>query len=133
MKNYKKASLDSSFYGDPSIVNYHGCDLDTTAGGINKTTGAFTAKKKGIYRFNFQAHVFSGQNACVDIMKGSQGLARMCNNNMSSDSYNTMSNSVITAMEVGEQVHVYLIAGGNIMYSTPDKFIMFEGFFLAPF
>ena len=124
--------LHSSLAGDKT-VDYQGCDVDTTEGGINATTGAFTAKKKGIYRFHFQARVNYRQTGYVDIMKGSAPLARMGNVNTNSQSSNTMSCGVVTTMEVGEQVHVQLIQDSySNIYSDAAKFIVFEGFLLAP-
>ena len=132
MKYNNKILPHFSLTGD-KIVDYQGCDVDTTQGGLNLTTGVFTAIKKGLYRFHFHARVQAGKKAYANIMKGSTKLAAMGNTNINSKSHNTMSNAVITTMEVGEQVHVRLCCGPNFkIYSDRDKYVVFEGFFLAP-
>jgi len=66
----------------------------------------------------------------IFVVEGSTTLSTMGDQGNKDSAYSTMSNSVITEMEVGEQVHVQL-SSGNI-HTNSNKFIVFEGFFLGP-
>merc|ERR1711862_478049 len=123
---YRTSSLSGS-----NIVNYQGCDVDTTEGAMDKDTGKFKAKKSGLYRIHFHAYINTGKSAYLDIMKGSTRIARM-GEGQRSDTYGTVSNSVIVRMEENEEVYVDLFNSSYEIYSNGNKWIVFEGFFLAP-
>ena len=114
------------------IVDYQGCNVDHTEGSMDRTTGKFTAKKRGLYRFHFHTMVHSNKNAYVSIKKGLTVLCTMGDYGNKDSTESTMSNSVITEMEVGEQVYVDLPSSGHDIYSSSNKYIVFEGFFLGP-
>ena len=103
--------------------------MDNTDGAIDKNTGLFTAKKRGLYRFHFHARATSGTNAYLRIMKGSTILTTMCDKG---ESQTSMSGSVITRLEVGEEVHLKMLHSQDMIYSDATKYTVFEGFFLAP-
>ena len=113
------------------IVNYQGCDLDTTDGAMDQNTGKFTAKKSGVYYFHFQTHVQGGNHAFVDIMKGSTRLARVGNYQLVHSS-GTMTTSSVAGLEESEEVHVNLFGTNCNIHSNPNKYTVFKGFFLAP-
>ena len=113
-----------------AVVNYQVCDVDTTDGAFDKDTGKFKAKKSGYYQFHFHAWVESGKSAWPSIMKGSTRIARM-GQQQSSGKYGSVGTSVIIRMEENEEVYVQLDSGSEI-YSDGQKWIVFEGFFLAP-
>ena len=97
---------------------------------MDRTTGKFTAKKRGLYRFHFHTMVYENKNAFVYIKKGSTTLCTMGDYGNKGSTYSTMSNSVITEMDVGEQVYAPLDSG--TIHTNSNKFIVFEGFFLGP-
>ena len=98
---------------------------------MDKDTGKFKAKKSGLYRIHFHGHIIGGRRAVLDIMKGSTRIARM-GGKQSSGTYGMMGSSVIIRMEENEEVYVDNESSSYNIYSNSDKYIVFEGFFLAP-
>ena len=76
--------------------------------------------------------VHSNKNAYVSIKKGSTVLCTMGDYGNKDSTESTMSNSVITEMEVGEQVYVHLDSRSYNIRSDSNKYTVFEGFFLGP-
>ena len=102
--------------------------MDKTEGAMEKNNGSFKAKRRGIYRFHFQARVLAGKSVWLDIKKGSAILTRTGQAYLGGPS--GISASVSTQLEVGEEVHVQLY--NDAIFSGVEKWIIFEGFLLAP-
>jgi len=114
--------------GLPIPVPYSGCDVDTTDGAMDIGTGKFKAKKAGIYRLHFHASIESNAKAYAYIKKGSTTLTLFGQDK--AQYYRSISGSVTTSLQAGEEVYV-MIDGGNILYSSREKYIVFEGFLLT--
>ena len=113
-------------------ISYHGCDVDTTNGAMDKDTGIFKAKKRGIYSFYFQTHVLAGKFAYVTMKKGSTALTLAgANHRKMKKTGNTFSASVLVQLERGDEVKVHLHFAGYNIYSDSYKWTIFSGFLLA--
>merc|ERR1712110_1108293 len=121
---------NTSFSGS---ISYSECDVNKSDGAMDKNTGRFKAKKRGLYRFTFNAMVAYGKKAFAYIRKDISGdptkyLHAMSQYN-SVNEYGHMGGNVITELEVGQEVYAF---SSYNLYSDVHRYITFEGFFLAP-
>ena len=98
---------------------------------MDKATGKFKAKREGISQFHFHARVYASHHGYLHIMKGSTVLSRI--GKSAGGAWDTVSGSIVTELQVGDEVFVDLYSSGNKIYSDAGNSIVFGGFFLAPF
>merc|ERR1719450_254368 len=102
--------------------------MDSTSGGMDKMTGKFTAKIAGVYQFNFIGYIFANEKGYVWMTKGDSNIAFF--GRSKSDSYATFSGSVITRLDVGQQLYAKAQSGSKF-YGGSDRRVLFQGFLLA--
>ena len=120
-------SLEPSATTNP--VTYEACDVDTTNGAMDKSTGIFTAKRAGIYQFQFIARVLAGHYGHIWIVKGSENIALF--GQEKDEHHRGISGSVITRLDLGQQLYANAQKGAKFDKSWSDRRIIFQGFLLA--
>ena len=128
MCSLKRLSLFSFRPSSSTPMTYDACDVETTNGAMDKTTGRFTAKIAGLYQFHFLGRVYGNASGHIWMMKGSTEIAMFGLNQH--DSYYSFSGSVITQLDVGQQLYAKA-QGGAKFYGSSSRPIIFQGFLLA--
>ena len=98
--------------------------MDTTDGAFDRRSGKFKAIVAGTYLFNF--NTWANQAEYADIMKGSTVL--LGDIGKAVDDSMSFSGTVITQLEVGEEVYVKSDGSAGFYSDSTDKETQFSGF-----
>ena len=113
-------------FGDsPIVAPYQGCSVDTTDGAFDRRSGKFKAIVAGTYLFNF--NTWANQAEYADIMKGSQVILGDIGKS-SGGSAISASGTVISRLEVGDEVYVRSEGSSQFFSDSGDKETQFFGF-----
>ena len=108
-------------------MTYHRCNVGSTDGTMSASTGKFKATQPGTYLFHFNTWADDSQSLYADIMKGSQVLLGDIGKS-SGGSAISASGTVISRLEVGDEVYVRSEGSSQFFSDSGDKETQFFGF-----